>query len=171
MKNIGKWKQIHPQNLDQNETCIHTPLQVKSIPVRRDDEVLVKTGHFKGREGKIQEVYRKKWAVYVDKVQREKANGNYSLLFINSFFREKSVYYFIILQNTNMNFLVCCTFILHSPPRTGTTVNVPLNANKLVITKLKIDNSRKRILERLASKKKADKGKVTQQDVSMAQVD
>eukprot|EP00026_Physarum_polycephalum_P011776 Phypoly_transcript_12020.p2 GENE.Phypoly_transcript_12020~~Phypoly_transcript_12020.p2 ORF type:complete len:147 (-),score=21.30 Phypoly_transcript_12020:55-495(-) len=100
---------------------------VKSIPVRRDDEVLVKSGHFKGREGKVVEVYRKKWAVYVDKVQREKANG--------------------------------------------TTVNVPLNANKLIVTKLKIDNSRKRILDRLASKKKADKGKVSQQDVSMAQVD
>jgi hypothetical protein len=53
---------------------------VKSIPVRRDDEVLVKSGHFKGREGKIVEVYRKKWAVYVDKVQREKANGIISSL-------------------------------------------------------------------------------------------
>ena len=56
-------------------------------------------------------------------------------------------------------------------PIAGTTVNVPLNANKLIVTKLKLDNSRKKILERLASKKKADKGKVTQQDVSMAQVD
>jgi hypothetical protein len=54
---------------------------------------------------------------------------------------------------------------------TGTTVNVPLNANKLIVTKLKIDNSRKRILDRLAAKKKSDKGKVSQQDVSMAQVD
>jgi hypothetical protein len=50
-------------------------------------------------------------------------------------------------------------------------VNVPLNANKLIVTKLKIDNSRKRILDRLAAKKKSDKGKVSQQDVSMAQVD
>ena len=45
------------------------------MPVRKDDEVIVKSGHFKGREGKVVEIYRKKWAVYIDKVQREKANG------------------------------------------------------------------------------------------------
>ncbi len=55
----------------------------------------------------------------------------------------------------------------------GTTVNVPLNTKRLVITKLKIDNSRKRILDRKAKTrgKKEDKGKITQQEVSMAQVD
>ena len=32
-------------------------------------------GKYKGREGKITQVYRKKWVVYVDRVQRDKSNG------------------------------------------------------------------------------------------------
>ena len=48
---------------------------VRAMPVRKDDEVRVKRGAHKGREGKITQVYRLKWVVHVDKVQREKANG------------------------------------------------------------------------------------------------
>ena len=48
---------------------------IRSIPVRRDDEVLVKRGKSKGREGKVTQVYRLKWVVHVDKINREKANG------------------------------------------------------------------------------------------------
>lgn len=35
-------------------------------------------GKFKGREGKITQVYRKKWIIYVDRVHRDKANGSTS---------------------------------------------------------------------------------------------
>ena len=48
---------------------------VRSMPVRKDDEVRVKRGGFKGREGKVTAAYRLKWVIHVDKVQREKANG------------------------------------------------------------------------------------------------
>ncbi|KNH05887.1 60S ribosomal protein L26 [Perkinsela sp. CCAP 1560/4] len=48
---------------------------IRSIPVRRDDEVIVKRGKSKGREGKVTQVYRLKWVVHVDKINREKANG------------------------------------------------------------------------------------------------
>ncbi|KAL6054539.1 60S ribosomal protein L26A [Balamuthia mandrillaris] len=48
---------------------------VNNIPVRKDDEVEVVRGTYKGREGKITDVYRKKYVIYVDKVTREKPNG------------------------------------------------------------------------------------------------
>ncbi|KAI8988460.1 translation protein SH3-like domain-containing protein, partial [Mycotypha africana] len=48
---------------------------VRSIPVRKDDEVQIVRGTYKGREGKITQVYRKKWVIHVDRVAREKVNG------------------------------------------------------------------------------------------------
>ncbi|CAO3658598.1 unnamed protein product [Umbelopsis vinacea] len=47
----------------------------RSIPVRKDDEVMVVRGSFKGREGKVVQVYRKKWVIHIDRVTREKVNG------------------------------------------------------------------------------------------------
>ncbi|KAL0079323.1 translation protein SH3-like domain-containing protein [Phycomyces blakesleeanus] len=47
----------------------------RSIPVRKDDEVMVVRGTYKGREGKIVQVYRKKWVIHIDRVTREKVNG------------------------------------------------------------------------------------------------
>ena len=49
---------------------------VRSVPIRKDDEVRIKRGSHKGRDGKVTCVYRKKWAVHIDKVTREKANGS-----------------------------------------------------------------------------------------------
>jgi large subunit ribosomal protein L26e len=49
---------------------------VRAMPVRKDDEVRVKRGTYKGKEGKVTQVYRLKWVIHVDKVQREKANGS-----------------------------------------------------------------------------------------------
>mmetsp|Transcript_32369 Transcript_32369/g.44467 ORF Transcript_32369/g.44467 Transcript_32369/m.44467 type:complete len:137 (+) Transcript_32369:65-475(+) len=57
---------------------------VRSMPVRRDDEVKVKRGQSKGREGKITQVYRLKWVIHVDKLNREKANGTSVPLGINA---------------------------------------------------------------------------------------
>merc|ERR1711976_9482 len=49
---------------------------VRSIPIRKDDEVQVVRGHYKGQQvGKVVSVYRKKYCVYIERVQREKANG------------------------------------------------------------------------------------------------
>lgn len=42
---------------------------------RKEDEVHVMRGKYKGAEGKILKVYRKKYMVYVDRITREKANG------------------------------------------------------------------------------------------------
>jgi ribosomal protein uL24 len=54
---------------------LKTKYDVRSIPVRKGDTVKVVRGTFKGREGKIQTVYRKKWCIHVEKVTREKVNG------------------------------------------------------------------------------------------------
>ncbi|KAF8261157.1 translation protein SH3-like domain-containing protein [Lactarius quietus] len=48
----------------------------RSLAVRKDDEVRIVRGKYKGREGKVTQVYRKKWVIYVDRVQRDKANGS-----------------------------------------------------------------------------------------------
>jgi large subunit ribosomal protein L26e len=48
---------------------------VARVPVRRDDEVTIVRGTFKGREGRVTAVYRKKWVLHVDRVTREKVNG------------------------------------------------------------------------------------------------
>ncbi|KAI0831250.1 translation protein SH3-like domain-containing protein [Trametes gibbosa] len=49
--------------------------QTRSIPIRKDDEVRIVRGKYKGREGKVTQVYRKKWVIHVDRVQRDKSNG------------------------------------------------------------------------------------------------
>jgi len=54
---------------------LRTKYHVRSIPVRKDDEVQVVRGTYKGREGKVTQVYRKKWVIHIDKLTREKANG------------------------------------------------------------------------------------------------
>merc|ERR1711915_768293 len=49
---------------------------VRSIPIRKDDEVQVTRGHFKSQQvGKVIQVYRKKWVIHIERIQREKANG------------------------------------------------------------------------------------------------
>ena len=46
------------------------------MPIWKDDEVQVVWGHYKGQQiGKIVQVYRKKYVIYTEWVQQEKANG------------------------------------------------------------------------------------------------
>ena len=51
-------------------------VQTRSIAVRKDDEVRIVRGKYKGREGKVTQVYRKKWVIHIDRVQRDKSNGS-----------------------------------------------------------------------------------------------
>ena len=48
---------------------------VRSMPVRKDDEVIILTGNHKGTKGKVTTVYRKKWCIHVEKLVRNKLNG------------------------------------------------------------------------------------------------
>ncbi|PWN92271.1 ribosomal protein L24 [Acaromyces ingoldii] len=85
---------------------------VRSLPVRRDDEVLIVRGTNKGREGRVVQVYRKKWVIHVDRVTRDKTNG--------------------------------------------TTVQLPVHPSNCVITKVKSDKDRRRIIARKSGKKEED---------------
>lgn len=49
--------------------------KIKSLPVRKEDSVIVVRGAKKGSEGRISSVYRLKYSVQVDKVQKEKSSG------------------------------------------------------------------------------------------------
>ena len=49
--------------------------KVRSMPVRKGDEVRIVRGTYANREGKILASYRKKWVIHIEKVTREKANG------------------------------------------------------------------------------------------------
>ena len=102
---------------------------VRSLPVRKDDEVSVVRGTYKGREGKVIQCYRKKWVIHIERITREKASG--------------------------------------------ATVQVGIHPSKCVVTKLKLDKDRKQILERKNRETKSDKGKgkFTEQEVAMADVD
>jgi large subunit ribosomal protein L26e len=55
---------------------LRSKYNVRSLPVRKDDEVQVVRGTFKGREGKIVQVYRKKWVIHIERITREKVNGS-----------------------------------------------------------------------------------------------
>ncbi|RMZ69187.1 60s ribosomal l26 [Pyrenophora seminiperda CCB06] len=48
---------------------------VRSIPIRKDDEITVVRGSNKGREGKVSSVYRLKYCIHVNGIVREKSNG------------------------------------------------------------------------------------------------
>uniref|UniRef100_A0A8C5LFA4 Large ribosomal subunit protein uL24 n=1 Tax=Jaculus jaculus TaxID=51337 RepID=A0A8C5LFA4_JACJA len=89
---------------------------VRSMPIQKDYEVQVVRGHYKGQQiGKVVQVYRKKYVIYIERVQREKANG--------------------------------------------TTVHVGIHPSKVVITRLKLDKDRKKILERKAKSRQVGKEK------------
>ncbi|KAB0344115.1 hypothetical protein FD754_021041 [Muntiacus muntjak] len=46
------------------------------MPIQEDDEVQVVRGHYKGQQiGKVAQIYRKKYGIYIEPVQQEKANG------------------------------------------------------------------------------------------------
>ncbi|XP_077992357.1 large ribosomal subunit protein uL24-like [Glandiceps talaboti] len=100
---------------------------VRSMPIRKDDEVQVTRGHYKGQQvGKVVQVYRKKMVIFIERIQREKANG--------------------------------------------ASVHVGIHPSKVVIVKLKLDKDRKKILDKKAKSRAADKtkGKHTEESVAMA---
>jgi len=85
----------------------------RSIPIRKDDEVLVVRGSHKGREGKVVSVYRLKYIIHIERVSREKSNGQ--------------------------------------------SVPIGIHPSKVVVTKLKLDKDREKILERVGKGREAAK--------------
>ncbi|XP_053212920.1 60S ribosomal protein L26-like [Panonychus citri] len=55
---------------------LRTKYGVRSMPIRKDDEVQVVRGHHKGSQvGKVVQCYRAKYVIHIERIQREKANG------------------------------------------------------------------------------------------------
>ncbi|CAO2643707.1 60S ribosomal protein L26 [Lemmus lemmus] len=105
-----------------------SPLSKELRQKYNDDEVQVVRGHYKGQQiGKVVQVYRKKYVIYIERVQREKANG--------------------------------------------TTVHVGIHPSKVVITRLKLDKDRKKILERKAKSRQVgkEKGKYKEETIEKMQ--
>jgi large subunit ribosomal protein L26e len=48
---------------------------VRSLPIRKQDEVVVDRGTQKGKEGKVTKVYRRKFIIQIEKLSKDKANG------------------------------------------------------------------------------------------------
>lgn len=48
---------------------------IRSLPIRKDDEVVVVRGNSKGQKGKVIQVQRTKFSVHIDKLTKNKANG------------------------------------------------------------------------------------------------
>lgn len=48
---------------------------VRSMPIRKDDEVMITRGFYKAREGKVVACFRKKFVVHIERITREKVNG------------------------------------------------------------------------------------------------
>jgi len=78
--------------------------EVRAIPVRIGDQVKILRGDNKGREGKVQTVYRRRRCIYIEKIVRDKLNGQQA--------------------------------------------QIPIHPSNCVITALKLDKDRKRILEK-----------------------
>lgn len=49
--------------------------QVRSVPIRKGDEVTVMRGSFKGKDGQVTQVQRKKYVIHIERLTREKNNG------------------------------------------------------------------------------------------------
>ncbi|CBK25269.2 uncharacterized protein [Blastocystis hominis] len=49
---------------------------VNAMPIVKGDKVKILRGSYKGKEGKVTEVYRKKWVIHVEGINRDKVNGS-----------------------------------------------------------------------------------------------
>merc|ERR1712096_491713 len=81
---MGTNKSLRPAGRTGRRTLMSAPLSkdlrqkygVRSMPIRKDDEVQIVRGHFKSQQvGKVLQVYRKKYVIHIERIQREEANG------------------------------------------------------------------------------------------------
>merc|ERR1719310_2736465 len=52
--------------------------KVRSLPIRKDDEVIIKRGQHHQKEGKVTNVFRKKFAINVEGISTTRMNGQSS---------------------------------------------------------------------------------------------
>ena len=100
-------------------------------------------GNYKGNKGKVTQVYRKKWAINVEKLSKTKANGRNFVHFI----RMHLIFAFL-----------------------GAPVQIPIKPSQVAIIKLKANKDRTDLLKRKALAV-SQKGKVEKYTGIMKQVD
>lgn len=49
--------------------------KVRNLPIRKNDVVKIKKGKYRKKGGKVTAVYRKRWCIHIDKITRDKQNG------------------------------------------------------------------------------------------------
>merc|ERR1712013_619651 len=49
---------------------------IRSLPIRKNDEIHVSRGTYKGSDGKVTTVYRRRWVIHIERLNREKSNGS-----------------------------------------------------------------------------------------------
>lgn len=67
--------QIYRFTIEPDDRLLTTQIQVRSIPIRKDDEVQIVRGSNKDKEGKVTSVYRLKYVIHIERVTREKTSG------------------------------------------------------------------------------------------------
>lgn len=66
---------MRPVRFFSRNRTLMSLLQVRSIPIRKDDEVTIVRGLNKDKEGKVTSVYRLKYVIHIERVTRDKASG------------------------------------------------------------------------------------------------
>ncbi|KAH1199095.1 hypothetical protein AAZX31_18G170500 [Glycine max] len=57
-------------------TDLRSKYNAWSIPLRKDDDVQVVKGTYKGHEGKVVQLYFCLWVIHIEHIIREKVNGS-----------------------------------------------------------------------------------------------
>eukprot|EP00693_Jakoba_libera_P002704 EC692746.1.p1 GENE.EC692746.1~~EC692746.1.p1 ORF type:complete len:165 (+),score=84.86 EC692746.1:63-497(+) len=118
-------RRIMSARLDKS---LRTKYNVKTVPLRKDDEVRVVRGTHKSEAGKVICCYRKHLVIHIERLTTDKLNGQ--------------------------------------------QVPIPIDPSNVVITKLKMDNNnRRQIIERRNTAPTVAKGKYTDADTDMKDVD
>jgi hypothetical protein len=138
-----------------------------------------------GRDGKVVQVYRKRWVIHIERLAREKVNGadcvpsecSMHQGLHQSFFKQSCTLRAQAIVPSHCISPGChpCAQFGHftegpMPPEcnssaAGATVQVGIDPSKVVVTKLRLDKDRKSLLARKKGAKGKDGNKFNEADV------
>jgi len=134
------------------------------MPIRKDDEVTVVRGYYKSREGKVMQVYRRKYVVHIERVTTDKQNGESGV--------QRAVAAALCARVHRRGpaltvWIVACVARCLLLARTGAPVQVGIHPSNVVITRLKLNKDRKAILARKDRSSNKDKVSQAEADASL----
>lgn len=155
------------------DLCKELGVKRMSMPIRKDDEVAIVRGFFNARDGKVTQVYRRKFVIHVERLHREKANG------MLPSWRERLTLLCVVVCFEGCFYpgiAVGARRLLSLPHRlmivrpvvgcSGAIVNVGIHPSNVVITKLHMDKDRKNLIARKKAASEDSKGKYTDADAA-----